>query len=71
MIDHYFHNNWYYGDMESGGGTALYIRNSFQCTRFNNFVHNNNEHFEITWVIVRPPYLPCSITVLALACVFH
>lgn len=55
---------------KTGGGTVIFVRESIQCTRFNNYVNNNSNEFEITWVIVRPTYLPRNISVVAIACIY-
>lgn len=55
---------------EKGGGTAVYVRNDMQSTRYNNFIHNNTSEFEITCVVIRPAYLPRSVSVLVVVCVY-
>ncbi len=53
-----------------GGGTAIFVRNNLQSTRYNNFIHNNSKEYEITCVITRPNYLPRSVSVLVVVCVY-
>lgn len=53
-----------------GSGTAVYVKSNMQSTRFNNFIHNNSKEYEITSVLVRPNYLPKSVTVLSVVCVY-
>lgn len=53
-----------------GGGTAIFVRNTFPCSSYRNYVFNNNCEFEITWTIVRPSFMPKSVTVIAIACVY-
>lgn len=53
-----------------GGGAALFVWDNIQTTTFNNFIHNNSGEFDIIWCVLRPHYLPKSISVIAVACVY-
>lgn len=55
---------------ESGGGTVIFVRKQIPCVRYVNFRNNNSKKFEITWVIIRPCYLPKEVTVIAITCVY-
>ncbi len=56
--------------IEKGGGTAVYVRSDMHSAKYNNFIYNNSKDYEITCVTIRPNYMPRSVSVLAVVCVY-
>lgn len=55
---------------KEGGGSALFIRNNIISTKFSNFIYKNSNEYEIVCVVTRPNYLPRSVSVLVIVCVY-
>lgn len=53
-----------------GGGTAIYVRSNLQSARFVNFIHNNSNEFEVTCTTIRPSYMPKTVSIIAIVCIY-
>jgi len=51
---------------KQGGGTALFVKKSIPYMRFKICRYNNSIEFAITWIIIKPFYLPKTVIVIAI-----